>query len=263
MYNIIIKHFYKAAQKSLFNKLFFRGRFIGKKIRLLIGRVLNVLSFNFFRIFLGISFFIAFALLLYNLATAKNNNVAIIASLISSTTALLLFIIPNTKKINSIMTRYDSPKNVLRSNSKNYWYQYYIVNISNPNDFSIPLEKIFLTNGDIVKDYDVIFINSNNSSPQVEKTMIGSAEGNVPFIMGKPTDLCILPPKKSILIKFATYKTFKHAYIQSASKLLYKVNITTMNYQAEYDIYRRGVFTNYDSSDYKKFLSRDWIRDEK
>ncbi len=67
------------------------------------------------------------------------------------------------------MTRYDIPKNVLRSNGKNYEYQYYIVNISNPNDFSIPLEKIFLTNGDIVKDYDVIFINSNNSSPQVEK----------------------------------------------------------------------------------------------
>lgn len=99
MYNIIIKHFYKAAQKSLFNKLFFRGRFIGKKIRLLIGRILNVLSFNFFRIFLGIIFFIAFMLLLYTLATAKNNNVAIIAALISSMTALLLSVIPNTKKL--------------------------------------------------------------------------------------------------------------------------------------------------------------------
>ena len=58
MYDIIIKHFYIVAQKSLFNKLFFRGRFIGKKIRLLIGRALNILSFNLFRIFLGISFFI-------------------------------------------------------------------------------------------------------------------------------------------------------------------------------------------------------------
>lgn len=56
MYDIIIKHFYMVAQKSLFNKLFFRGRFIGKKIRLLIGRVLNILSFNLFRIFLGIIF---------------------------------------------------------------------------------------------------------------------------------------------------------------------------------------------------------------
>lgn len=261
MYDIIIKHFYIVAQKSLFNKLFFRGRFIGKKIRLLIGRVLNILSFNLFRIFLGISFFIAFILFLYTLATAKNNNIAIIASLISSTTALLLFIIPNTKKINSIMTRYDIPKQVTRY-GKDYWYQYYIVNVSNPNDFSIPLEKIFLTNGDIVKDYDVIFINSNNSSPQVEKTMIGSAEGDAPFITGKPADLCILPPKKSILIKFATYKKFKHAYIQSTNKLLYKVNITAMNFQAEYDIYRRGVFTNYESSDYEEFLSRDWIKNE-
>lgn len=260
MYNIIIKHFYKSAQKSLFNKLFFRGRFIGKKIRLLIGRILNVLSFNFFRIFLGIIFFIAFMLLLYTLATAKNNNLAIIAALISSMTALLLSIIPNTKKINSIMTRYDSPKSIKRY-GKDYSYQYYMVNVSNPNDFSIPLEKIFLTNGDIVKNYDVIFINSSNSLPQAEKTMKESAEGDAPFITGKPADLCILPPKKSILIKFATYKTFKHAYIQSTSKLLYKVNITTMNYQAEYDIYRRGVFTNYESSD-NVFLSRDWIIDE-
>lgn len=35
-----------------------------------------------------------------------------------------------------------------------------------------------------------------------------------------------------------------------------------MNFQAEYDIYRRGVFTNYESSDYEEFLSRDWIKNE-
>lgn len=262
MYDIIIKHIYLLMERSLLNKLFFRGRFIGKKIRLLIGRILNVIAFNFLRLILGVIFLLALVILFYNFAFDKGDNTAFIASLVSSTTALLLFVLPNTKKINSIMTRYDEPIDVERYGSY-YRYQYYILNISNPNDFSIPLEKIFLTDGDFVKNYDVVFINSNNHSPQFEKTMTGTVEGASPFITGKPVDLCILPPKGSVLVKFATYKQFNHAYIQSSSRRLYKVNIATMNYQAEYDIYRRGIFTDYNNQDNASFLAEDWISDNK
>lgn len=259
MFDIVVKHFYMMTQKSLINKLFFRGRFIGKKIRLLIGRLFNVIAFNFFRLILGITFLLAIIFFMYSLTTYKSNNIAVIAALISSTTAILLSVLPNSKKVNSIMTRYGSPKPANRY-GKEYLYQYYVVNISNPNDFSIPLEKIFLTNGDITKNYDVIFINSNNSTPEPQETMDDTSGSTVRYINSRPTDLCILPPKKSILVKFATYKSFTHAYIQSNNKTLYKINISAMNYVAEYDEYRRGIFSNYDNVDYEDFLSKDWIK---
>lgn len=258
MFHIILNHFYIMAQKSLINKLLFRDRFIGKKIRLLIGKLFNVIAFHFFRLILGVTFLLTIMFFIYNLTYYKNNNVAVVASLISSTTALLLSVLPNPKRVNSIMTRYGIPKNVQRR-SKNYSYQYYVVNISNPNDFSIPLEKIFLTNGDITKHYDVIFINSNNSEPKPQGKMDDLSGRTVPYSTNRPTDLCILPPKKSIVVKFATYKSFTHAYIQSNNKTLYKINISAMNYAAEYDEYRRGIFANYDNVDYDDFLSKDWI----
>ena len=56
MYKIIEKHFYKKMQESLLNKLLFRGRFIGKRIRLLIGQIINIVAYNFLKLLLGLIF---------------------------------------------------------------------------------------------------------------------------------------------------------------------------------------------------------------
>lgn len=63
-----------------------------------------------------------------------------------------------------------------------------------------------------------------------------------------PEDICTIPPHKNIMIKFATDKNFKNAFIQFSDKKLFKISIPPSNYRASYDMYKRGVFSDYDVS---------------
>lgn len=257
MYKTIEKHFYKKMQESLLNKLLFRRRFIGKRIRLLIGQIINIVAYNFLKLLLGLIFLAAFFVVLFSFILKEENNLTLLGAFISSTTAILISILPKSKRLNGIVTRYEKPKEIPRY-GKTLSYQYYVVNVTNPNDFAIPIEKIFLTNGNFVKDYDVVFINSNRKSPRKQ---IDQEKDMQNYITEMPADICILGPKNTVLVKFATYMDFKFAYIQTTNKKLYKISVNLMNFRSEYDIYRRGVFFNYEDNNAKEYLNLDWIKD--
>ncbi|GEO56736.1 hypothetical protein WCO01_19380 [Weissella confusa] len=143
---------------------------------------------------------------------------------------------------------YDSIINIEKYN-RNYSYQYYILPITNQSEKTIILEKLFLTNGNFVKNYDVVFINSGGDLP------VAVNKGHYPT---RPAVQAVLKPNETMYIKFASYLNFKYAVMQDSDMRLYKIQVATKNWRSEYDINRRAMFTT-KSDEIKQISDEQWL----
>ncbi|MBJ7629305.1 hypothetical protein [Weissella confusa] len=251
MWEIILVHMYGILRRTLINKLFFRGRFISKIVRLLLGRLIRFVANNYAKVFMvaiflsAMIYLIAEKMIPVKIDFQKNSLVLI---LVSAFVGYLVQFLPKKTGISGRVMPYDSIINIEKYN-RNYSYQYYILPITNQSEKTIILEKLFLTNGNFVKNYDVVFINSGGDLP------VAVNKGHYPT---RPAVQAVLKPNETMYIKFASYLNFKYAVMQDSDMRLYKIQVATKNWRSEYDINRRAMFTT-KSDEIKQISDEQWL----
>lgn len=252
MWKIIIVHMYGLLQRTLINKLFFRGRFISKIIRLFVGRLIRFVANNYAKVFLILAFVAAVMYFVVEKKSLvefdlKKNSLALI--LISAFVGYLVQFLPKRTGISGRVMPYGSRVDI-DSYHQAYSYQYYVLPITNQSEKTMILEKLFLTNGNFVKNYDAVFINSGEDVP---------VEVSTSQYPTKPAVQAVLKPNETMYIKFASRLNFKYATMQDSDMKLYKITVATKNWKSEYDVNSRAMFTtNVDKMN--KISDKEWVK---
>lgn len=253
MWNTIVKHLYCKVQRSLINKLFFRNKFISKKIRLKISSFFRFISFNFWRTVIWCILMICVGYLIYSFIHIKDA-IPFATAVFTSAIAIVLAIVPKRQRIQGLVVRHQDTEGV-NIYGNTIYYQYYALTITNPNDIAVVVDKLFLTNGDLEKGYDVVYLNSREDIP----TKVDDRHG---YITGKPADIAVIPAKSSLTAKFATVNNFQFSYIQTRDKKLIKIEVESFQYRSEYDYKHRAIFTTSNSSsNIDQVMKKKWMND--
>lgn len=256
MWQIIKVHIYSKLEDSLFNKLFLRGHFVSKRIRLRIVRLMKWFgNYGFLTIvLLGVFGGVAHFLIAKQWIQVKSllGNTFLIA-VVSAVLGYLLKFLPTRFSLRGRVMQYDDAKEINRYGQP-YLYQYYVLNVSNPTTKTLILDKIYLVKGLFNNGYDVVFVNSDEKQPRPEYI-------DDSWYPDVPADQAILLSGQSMLIKFAAYNRFRYAYIQDSDAKLHKVELVGKDYRAEYDYARRAVFTT-NHEQRQAVREMNWIEDE-
>lgn len=189
--------------------------------------------------------------LIYSFIHIKNA-IPFATAVFSGAIAIVLAIVPRHQRIQGLVARHQDTENVNNYNSI-IDYQYYALTLTNPNDIAVVVDKLFLTNGDFEKGYDVIYLNSREDIPTKSDDTHG-------YITGKPADIAIIPAKSSLTAKFATVENFQFAYVQTREKKLIKIEVDPLQYLSEYNYRHRAIFTTSNvSEDISEVMSKKWM----
>ncbi|CAK1243294.1 hypothetical protein [Fructobacillus tropaeoli] len=262
MWDIIVVHLYSKCRKSLINKLFFSGRFISKRIRLLIVRAIRFISNNIWKMLL----IILMALLYLRFKLYSNINFkwfaenSIWITIASAFMGYFLQLLPKKMKLSARLLPYNYPVTIQKG-LELVSYQYYVMRIYNPTNKTLIIDKVFLTNGLFAKNYDVIYVNSNGKEPV--QTVINEKNG-YQYPVDGPTEQAVLIPNGTMVVKLGSSNSFRYAFIQDNFNHLHKVDVARRDFRAEYDGTRRGVFTTSDNKDEEKKVSEmKWVDEKK
>lgn len=233
MWDIFIVHVYSKLSESLINKLFFRSRFIGKRIRLILHRVLINIRY------IILSVCILFGIIYFFSKT--NHSVSflifkqpIILAIMSAILGYLISFLPKGKKINAKLNKFQKSETDSHGNRQ----QQYFLGISNNTNMPIFIEKLFLVSGDFVKNYDVIYVNTDT----IPTNNMGrdGYDGNI-FITTQVKQ-AVISPVNFTAVKFYSHFYFKKVYIQDTNLHLYPVNVDFSLSTYEFEKRHRGVF---------------------
>lgn len=253
MWQIIIDHYYWKSRNTLINKLIFRGRFLGKRVRLYIRRLIKFFSNNYGKIVLFILavylfFALKLSLILYQFIVPYYSVTLVVVSVLLT---YLFQLVPKRFKLRARLRQ-----NGYAVEAKVYYgelkqFKYYVVRVSNPTNSTLLLDNLFLTNGLWAKGYDVIYINSGDEKP-IDNENHSST---------KPYRQAVIKPGDSMVIKFVTDMKFRYAYILDNYLKLHKVDIIVKDSRSEYRDYKRAMFTT-TPEDEERVINAKWLKEE-